>query len=51
MPQCLAIHLVQHPPSSDKPLAVTLIVILVVEYHSLDKHLMWTIPSGVTKLS
>ena len=40
MPQCLAIYLVQHPPSSDKPLAVTLIIILVVKYQPLDKHLM-----------
>ena len=51
MPQRLAIYLFQHPPSSDKPLVVTLIIILVVKYQPLNKHLMWTIPSGIPKLS
>ena len=51
MPQILAIYLVQHPLSSDKSLAKTLIVILVVKYQTLNQHLVRAIPSGVTKLS
>ena len=51
VPQILSIHLIQYPPSSDKSLVVTLIVALVVKYQTLNKHLMGTIPSSITKLS
>ena len=51
VPQCLAIYLVQHPPSSDESLAKTLIIVLVVKYQTLNEHFMWAIPSGVTKLT
>ena len=51
MPQCLDIYLVQHPTGSDKPLAMTLIVVLVVKYQTLNEHLMWAIALGLTKLS
>ena len=49
--QSLAIHLVQHPPSSDESLAESLVVVVVVENQSLNQYVMWAIPSGVTKLS
>ena len=51
MPQCLVNYLVQHLPSSDKSLAMTLIVVLVVKYQTLNENLMWAIPSGIPKLS
>ena len=51
MAQSLAIYLVQHPPRSDKSLAKTLIVVVVVKYQTLNQHLVRAIPSGITKMS
>ena len=48
VPQSLSIYLVQHPPSSDKSLAKTLIVVIVVKYQTLNQHLVRAIPSSVT---
>ena len=51
MPQGLTINLVYHAPSSYKPFSIPLNFILVIEHNALDKHVMGTIPSSITKMS
>ena len=51
MSQSLVVYLVWHPPSSDESLAKSLIVVVEVENQALNQHVIWAIPSGITKLS
>ena len=51
MYQSLIVHLVYHSPSTCKPLAVTLVFVVVVEHQTLDEHLVRVVSLGIPKLS
>ena len=51
VPQCLTINFIYHAPRFYEPFAVTLSIILIVEGDSLDKRIMRTISSRITKLT
>ena len=51
VPQRLAINSMYHAPSSHEPSAVILSIILVVENDSMDKCIVGTIPSRISKMS
>ena len=51
VPQCLTIHFVGHPPSSDKSLSKSLSVVVEVENQVWNQHVMRAIPSSILKLS
>ena len=51
MPKCLAVNHMYHTPSLYEPFTVTLNIILIAKGDSLNKCIMRTIPSRITKLS
>ena len=51
MPQDPDINLIDHTPSTDKSLSVTLKIVVIVEYNTPDKHIMRTVSSIITKLT
>src|ERR1043165_769112 len=51
VPQSLGISLLYHAPSVYEPSTVIFEIVVVVEHNILEKHIMRTISSSITKLT